>query len=131
MAEFEQTQSIDAAPDEAFRFLGEPTNMPLYIATMVRAQPAGQERLEVAAEVEGRHEEGEARFHADQALRRVEWSGASNRSYHGWLQVNASNAEGSAVTIHLITDDDANAGDVERAIDQTLSNIAAHFSKRD
>jgi uncharacterized protein YndB with AHSA1/START domain len=123
MADYEQSKALAADPGAVFDFLSDPANMPSYVAMMVRARPLNEERVQVAAEVEGRHEEGEARLHADPERRRIEWSGESESGYHGWMQVAPTGGSGSTVTIHLVTDDTGAASEIERALTETLSTI--------
>jgi hypothetical protein len=89
---------------------------------MTLAAPVGG-GLRVAAEVQGRHEEGDATFAADRAGRRLEW-GRAGSEYRGWLQVRPNGAAGtSTVTIHLHTKSDTDRASVEGAIDATMANI--------
>lgn len=94
---------------------------------MVKAEPESKGRLHVAADVSGRHEEGDARFHGDAHRRRIEWGGTAS-GYGGWLQVEPD-GEGrrSRVTIHLTTTTDHESDEVERAIDETLRNIKSEL----
>jgi uncharacterized protein YndB with AHSA1/START domain len=123
MAEYERTATIRARATDAFEYLSDPRHLPEYVATMTGAQPAGQGQLRVAAEVEGRHEEGEATFRADPRIRRLEW-GREGHDYRGWLSVAESGGEASSsVTIHLETHDDSDPSEIERVLDETLANI--------
>lgn len=122
MPEYERSETIESDPAAAYEFLANPRNLPKYVATMVMAEPESRDRLRVAAEVAGRHEEGDARFHGDPARRRVEWGGTAN-GYHGWLEVAAAGDGRSRVTIHLTTSTDEESDEVERGLTQTLANI--------
>lgn len=128
MADYEQTRSIRADPDAAFAFLSDAKNMPSYVSTMVGARPVSAERMEVAADVEGRHEQGAALVHANAEQRRLEWSGESGRGYHGWMHVAPVDAGGSTVTIHLVTAGDEDAHEIEQALSETLANIERRLS---
>lgn len=123
MAEYEQSRSIAADPDATFQYLSDPANMPSYVSTMVRARPVEGDRVEVAAEVEGRREEGDARLRADAGTRRIQWTGESGSAYQGWMQVAPADAGSATVTIHLVTDDTSDASEIERALSETLTNI--------
>jgi hypothetical protein len=128
MADFERSATIHATADATYEYLADPRHMPEYVATMTQAkeQPGGH--LHVAADVEGRHEEGEAMFLADPAARRLEW-GREGHEYHGWLAVaGMTGAPTSMVTIHLETHDDTDAGEVERALDETMRRIEQAMS---
>jgi hypothetical protein len=122
MRDFERTTSVAADPDEAFRFLADPSNLPGYVATMSAARPEGAGRLHVAADVQGRHEEGDARFRADASSRRLEWGAEGSDGYRGWLQV-AGAQGGASVTIHLSVPHDDDEAEINRVLDQTIANI--------
>ena len=123
MAEFERSATIQASPDATYAYLAEPRHMPEYVAMMTLAQESRGGHLHVAADVQGRHEEGEAMFEADDAARRLEW-GREGHEYHGWLAVTGlTGGPTSTVTIHLETHEETDAAEVERALDETLRNI--------
>jgi uncharacterized protein YndB with AHSA1/START domain len=122
MRDFESSVTVRVSPEEAFRFLADPGNLPRYVATMVLARPEQGERLRVAADVEGRHEEGDARFRADPQDRRVEWGSDDSRGYRGWIQVSGADG-GSSVTIHLHLARDEAEAEVIKVLDETVGNI--------
>lgn len=128
MAEFERSATIHASADATYEYLADPRHMPEYVAMMTQATEAPGDRLHVEADIDGRHESGEAMFVADPAARRLEW-GREGHEYHGWLGVAGfDGAETSTVTIHLETHDETNAGEVERALDETMVNIERAMS---
>ncbi len=122
MPEYERTVTLAAVPDAAFRYLADPANLPRYVATMVLAEPLQGDEFHVAAQVQDRHEEGEALLRTNPSERRLDWSGAGDSSYRGWLQVGESEG-GSAVTVHLHTDRDEDADEIARALDETMANV--------
>jgi uncharacterized protein YndB with AHSA1/START domain len=123
MADFERSATIHAPADATYEYLEDPRHMPEYVAMMTEAQEAPGGHLHVAAEVRGRHEEGEAMFLSDPAARRLEW-GREGHEYHGWMAVTGlTGAPTSTVTIHLETHEETDAAEVERALDETLRNI--------
>jgi hypothetical protein len=123
MAEYERSETVPASRATLYAYLADPANLPAYISTMVRAGAVSDGHLHVAAEVEGRHEEGDARFRADSAARRIEWGGSGTSDYHGWLQVADAEPGSSTVTIHLSTTSPDDADQVEQALAETLANI--------
>jgi hypothetical protein len=122
MADFERSVSVAADAGAAFSSLSDVRNLPRYVATMVTAKRGQGDELHVAADVQGRHEEGEARFHVDQAGRRLDWGGGGDSHYRGWLQVLEA-AEGSSVTVHIHTEHEQDPAEVDRALDETMLNI--------
>ena len=123
MAEYERSETVPASGANVYAYVADPANLPAYISTMVRADAVSGGQLHVAAEVEGRHEEGDARFQADSAARRIEWGGSGTSDYHGWLQVADAQPGSSTVTIHLSTTSPDDADQVEQALAETLANI--------
>ncbi|HEV8623386.1 MAG TPA: SRPBCC family protein [Acidimicrobiia bacterium] len=124
MADYERTVEVAAPADQAFRCLADPANMPKYVAMMTTAVPGGGETVHVAAEVQGRHEEGDAHLHADPAARRLEWGGEGEGGYRGWLQV-AETEGASAVTVHIHAEHDSADDEsvINRAFDETMRRM--------
>ena len=123
MSEYERSVDVAADADKVFGYLANPANLPKYIATMTRAEPRGGDTVHVAAEVEGRHEEGDAHLHADPAARRLEWSGRGEQPYTGWMQVSPGDG-GATVTVHIHTGhEDIPESEIIRAFDETMSSI--------
>ena len=128
MAEYERSATIHAPPAATYDFLADPRNMPAYVATMTQARRSDRDHLHVAAEVQGRHEEGDAMFRSDPSPRRLDW-GREGHAYRGWLTVGGGD-DGSAsrVTIHIATHDESDPAEVERALDETLASIELALS---
>jgi len=124
MADYERTVEVAAPADRAFACLADPANMPKYVAMMTAADSRGGETVHVAAEVQGRHEEGDAQVHADRAGRRLEWGGAGEGGYRGWLEV-VETGDGSAVTVHIHAEHDSGDDDavINQAFDETMRRM--------
>jgi len=129
MAEYERSATVNATPAATYDYLADPRHMPDYVATMTQAQRSDGGHLHVAAEVEGRHEEGDAMFRSDPVSRRLEW-GREGHAYRGWLTVGGDDGPISTVTIHLETHDESDGAAIERALDETIANIQHSLSKR-
>lgn len=121
MPEYEESGSLNASPESVFAYLSNVDHLTDYVPNMVLARDDGKE-LRVAAEVQGRHEEGAAWLHTHEDLRRIEWGGQGTAGYGGWLSVTAS-AEGSTVTIHLSTDRVSDSEQIQGSLSQALANI--------
>jgi carbon monoxide dehydrogenase subunit G len=121
MPEYEVSGSVDASPEAVFGYLSDVDHLTDYVPGMVLAREEG-DRLRVAADVQGRHEEGRAWLHADSDLRKLEWGGQGTAGYRGWLQVTGS-GPGATVTIHLSTDRTSDAEEIRRTLSQALANI--------
>ena len=125
MPEYTRSESVSSSPGVAFEYLANPGNLPQYVATMVMAHPAAEGKLRVAADVQGRHEEGEGSFRTDAAAGRVEWGSADNPGYTGSLVVTGSD-NSCTVTITIRTDREGEKGEpeeIERALAETTANI--------
>lgn len=124
MADYERTVEVAAPAGRAFECLADPANMPKYVAMMTTAEPKGGETVRVAAEVQGRHEEGDAHVHADPDQRRLEWGGEGEGGYRGWLEVTDSGG-GSTVTVHIHAEHDSGDDDavINRAFDETMRRM--------
>src|SRR5438132_14303884 len=119
MPELERTADLKVEPDVAFGYLSDPKNLTSYVSTMVMSEPEAGGDLRVAADVEGRHEEGEASFRPDPAARKIEWGSKANAAYHGWLEV-SEHSGGSSVTVRISTDRTEEGDRIERALDETI-----------
>ncbi len=94
MAEYERSATVHATPAATYEYLADPRHMPEYVATMTQAQRSDRAHLHVTAEVEGRHEEGDAMFRSDPSSRRLEWN-REGHAYRGWLTVAGDNGSTS------------------------------------
>lgn len=125
MPDFERSQQLPVDADTAFEYVANPRHLPEFVAMMSDARPAGSS-LHVSAEVNGRHEEGDAPFHADLGRRSLEWGGG-DPDYHGSLRIEPIDHRSSSAHLSLHTPDDTERRDVERALDQTMDNLRDVF----
>lgn len=124
MADYVRTIGLAAPADRAFECLADPANMPKYVAMMTTATPGSGDTVHVEAEVEGRHEEGDALVEADPERRRLEWGGAGEGGYRGWLEVIEA-AGGCSVTVNIHSERDGADDEalINRAFDETMERI--------
>jgi len=124
MADYVRTVALAAPADRAFECLADPANMPRYVAMMTTATPKGGDTVHVAAEVQGRHEEGDAHVHADPRRRRLEWGGEGEGGYRGSLEIVEAEG-GSSVTVQIHTEHDGPDDEavINRAFDETMEKI--------
>jgi carbon monoxide dehydrogenase subunit G len=122
VVDYTRAITVAADPDVAFEALANPKNLPRYVSTMVEADVQRGDEVHVAADVQGRHEEGDAHLRTDPGNRRMEWSGAGASDYKGWLEVTPSD-EGSTVTIQIHVVHDADESEINQALDETAVNI--------
>ena len=128
MAEFEDRTRVQASADAVFGYVSDPAHLTEYVPDMTAAERRGGD-LRVAAEVEGRHEEGSASFRPDPDRRRIEWASADGSGYRGWLAIDGR--DGSAdVTIHLSTHIDADADLIRSSLRTALGNIRSRVEAR-
>lgn len=109
--EYEQSQAIDAPPDEVFAWLSDVGNLPEYLPPVVDSSVEGPsaeglpgQRIRTTLEYpggDGGTFEAEGYFAVDERERRMEWGAESGRDYSGWLTVANRGEEGSEVVVHL------------------------------
>jgi hypothetical protein len=129
MADYERSGTVGESPSATYAYLADPGHLPEYVATMVQARAMPGDHVHVAADVQGRHEEGDAMFRSDPAARRLEWGGEAGHDYRGWLTVADGEMPGtSVVTIHLATHDEADRAAIIATMDETLANITRALS---
>ena len=109
--EYEQSQAIDAPPEEVFAWLSEVENLPKYLPPVVDSSVEGSsaegvpgQRIRTTLEYPG---EGGGTFDAvgylavDEREHRMEWGAEEGRDYSGWLTVGVHGERGSEVVVHL------------------------------
>src|SRR5918997_2839931 len=108
--DYEQSQTIDAPPEEVFAWLADVDNLPRYLPPVVSSSAEGPSaegmpgcRIRTTLEYPG----GEGTFDArgylavDEQERRMEWGAEAGRDYSGWLTVGNHGEGGSEVVVHL------------------------------
>jgi len=107
--DFEQTETVDAPPDEVFEWLADVGNLPKYLPPITDASVEGPSeegkpgaRLRLRGEIPNRGPfENEGYFDVDRSARRMRWGAEVNRDYSGWLRVSEAGEGRSQVRIHL------------------------------
>ena len=109
--EYEQSQAVDAPPDEVFAWLSDVGNLSKYLPPVVDSSIEGPsaegvpgQRIRTTLEYPGQGErtfDAEGYLAVDAQERRMEWGAEAGRDYSGWLTV-AQHGEGaSEVVVHL------------------------------
>src|SRR5215210_2927541 len=109
--EYEQSQAIDAPPEQVFAWLSDVDNLPAYLPPVVdfslqgpSAQGVPGQRIRTKLEYpggEGGTFEVEGYLAVDERERRMEWGAEGGRDYSGWLTVANHGEGGSEVVVHL------------------------------
>ena len=109
--EYEQSQPIDAPPQEVFAWLSDVTNLPEYLPPVVASSAEGPsaegvpgQRIRATLEYPGeggRTFDAEGYLAVDERERRMEWGAEAGRDYSGWLTVANRGEGGSEVVVHL------------------------------
>ncbi|MBA2714259.1 MAG: SRPBCC family protein [Rubrobacteraceae bacterium] len=109
--EYEQSQAIDAPPEEVFAWLSDVGNLPEYLPPVVDSSVEGAsaeglpgQRIRTTLEYpggEGGTFQAEGYLAVDERERRMEWGAESGRDYSGWLTVANHGEGGSEVVVHL------------------------------
>ena len=109
MAEYQQTQTIDAPAGDVFAWLSDVGNLPKYLPPVTCASIEGPsaegtpgQRLRATLEYPGGGSfDSEGYFSVDEGARRMEWGAEAQRDYSGWLTVAEADGDKSEVTVHL------------------------------
>ena len=137
--EYEQSQAIDAPPDEVFSWLSEVSNLHKYLPPVVDSSvegPAAQgspgQRIRTTVEYPG---EGGGTFEAegylavDERERRMEWGAEAGRDYSGWLTVANHGEGGSEVVVHLNFGERSAGAEIEDQIPEGENPMAEGISR--
>jgi uncharacterized protein YndB with AHSA1/START domain len=109
--EYEQSQAIDAPPEQVFAWVSDVNNLPDYLPPVVDSSLEGPsaegvpgQRIRTTLEYpggEGGTFEAEGYLAVDERERRMEWGAEADRDYSGWLTVANHGEGGSEVVVHL------------------------------
>jgi hypothetical protein len=125
MPDFERHMMVAVDPDTAFAYVADPTHLPEFVSMLTEARhEPGRQRTEihVAAEVNGRREEGDTRFRADRWSRSIDWGDPPD--YRGTVRIEAA-AGGSRISLLLrVRDPRGEASLIDQAIDETMAKLS-------
>src|ERR687891_158096 len=109
--EYEQSQTVDAPPEEVFAWLSNVSNLPEYLPPVVASSEEGSsaegvpgQRIRATLEYPGQEErsfDAEDYLAVDESEHRMEWGAEAGRDYSGWLTVANRGESGSEVVVHL------------------------------
>ena len=121
MGDYSGSTEVGAPAGQLFGYLSDIKNLPRYFTAMTSAEPAGQDAVRVAADLNGTTREGEAWFRVDRERRHLEWGSEGPNDYHGSLDV-AGDERTSSVTVFLHTERH-DSSDIDRGIADTLAEV--------
>ena len=124
MGDYEQSTTVQAAPDKVFSYLSDVSNLPSYFDRMTSAVPGKGDEVQTTALVDGQEVEGTAWFTVAEDERMLSWGSEGPNDYHGELEVSPSDDErgASVVTVRLHTthvDDES----INEGLAATLENV--------
>ncbi len=94
------SEHVTADPASVFAALAEPGNLARFIPQVTKVSQRDGDRVDVEARYEGRTQQGEAYFRADEATLSMEWG--SEGGYRGWMKVEPDGS-GAMLTLGLHT----------------------------
>ena len=121
MGDYSGSTEVGAPAGLLFGYLSDIRNLPRYFTAMTSAEPAGQDAVRVAADLNGTTREGEAWFRVDRERRHLEWGSEGPNDYHGSLDV-VGDERTSSVTVFLHTERH-DSSDIDRGIADTLAEV--------
>ncbi len=121
MADHEGTTDVNAPASKLFEYLSDVGHLPDYFTSMVSAEPAAGEAVQVVAEVNGERVEGEAWFRVNHDQQRLEWGSEGASGYRGLLDVTGDDHT-STVTVKLHTEH-GDRQQIDEGVDATLREI--------
>src|SRR5581483_535545 len=102
MSEHERTISVDASPDEAFRYLSSVSNLTDFVPHLRNIREDEDDHVFGIVDFGGgRQQEVSGFFRADEANRRLDWESDGTPGYSGWLTIEPEGGNRSRVTIHI------------------------------
>ena len=127
MPDYQRTATVKASADALFEYLSDIRNLPKYFSRMTSAESAGHDEVHVTADVRGEEKAGKAKFHVDEASKKLQWSSEGDNDYHGELEVTGQGDTSQvAVTLHTRRTEKQ---EIEAGLQRTLDNIAQLVEK--
>lgn len=102
MSEHERTITVDASPQETFRFLSSVSNLPDFVPYLQSLRQEENDHVFGVSDFgEGRRREVSGFFRPDEANMRLDWESDGTPGYRGWLQIGPEGANRSRITVHI------------------------------
>ena len=102
MSEHERTFTVNAPPEEAFRYLSSIDNLPDFVPYLQSLRAEADEHVFGIADFgEGRRAEVSGFFRTDAAEHRLDWESDGTPGYHGWLRIEPERGERARITVHI------------------------------
>ncbi|MDT0382686.1 SRPBCC family protein [Streptomyces sp. DSM 42041] len=122
MGRYEHSTTVRTDPQALFDYVAQVGNLPAYMDAMTAADPAGEGRVFVSAEVEGQRREGEAWFEVDRDRRSMRWGSPGPNDYSGELSVTDAGPESAGLRVVLNTER-ADGPGIRAGLETTLANV--------
>lgn len=139
----EKSITVDVPPERLFAYLSDVENLPRYVPSMTSAERIdGGDALHTTARIdtsadpddEGKGEkevEGEAWLRVTGADRSLAWGSQGPNDYHGELDVDAGDADGTSTLTVRINTERAEGDAVEQGLQKTLTGIKHNVEEAD
>ena len=137
--DYEQSQAIDAPPNEVFAWLSDVGNLPAYLPPVIDSSVEGPsahgspgQRIRTTLEYpggDGGTFEAEGYLAVDERERRMEWGAEAGRDYSGWLTVANHGEGGSEVVVHLTFGERSAETEIEDQIPEGENPMAEGISR--
>ena len=137
--DYEQSQAIDAPPNEVFAWLSDVGNLSAYLPPVIdssvegpSAQGSPGQKIRTELEYpggDGGTFEAEGYLAVDERERRMEWGAEEGRDYSGWLTVANHGEGGSEVVVHLTFGERSAETEIEDQIPEGENPMAEGISR--
>ncbi len=103
MADLSGNITINASPQDVFRFVSDISNLPQYLPTVKDAKDAGRERVQVTSVVENESHTQDGFFRTPGVDQPITWGSDGDKDYHGSMEIKDAGNGTSALslTMHL------------------------------
>jgi uncharacterized protein YndB with AHSA1/START domain len=149
VADYEQSMTINAPPEQVFSWVSDVGNLPGYLPPVTDASVEGPsvegtpgQRVRLSLEFpNGSSFDSEGYLSADERERRMEWGAEGDRDYSGWLTVDNHGEGQSEVLVHLSFGERSVEGEIQdespegcdplqEAIGATLESVRRQIEER-
>ena len=128
MGDYERSITVNVAPDTLFDYISDIENLPAYLPRLTSARKLEGDKVVVTAQIapEGEPEqevESEAWMRVRTAGQRLEWGSTGPNDYHGELDVDAGDEDGTSTLTVRLTTLREEGSEIEQGLQEALDGV--------